>query len=188
MARVSQKHPSYRTKEIIARDVAFVLNAPLSYGTQQAVLNNAAWTWTEFDGKVEGCRYWSVEASGRKLVSLHKQVSALKAKVASGDSVDLRALKRINCIHEHAVPRKVFCQIIRQIITPSAENVFEVCERLLQAAIVTDEEDKRLCESTLRQMMPTEFFDQASQSYMNPWLRYSHCGITLVPKPPNWPT
>src|SRR5205809_3353602 len=59
VGRVSQKHPRYRTKEVIVNDIAFVLNAPLSYGSRWAVLRDAAWVWTEFHGKYKGCPYWT---------------------------------------------------------------------------------------------------------------------------------
>src|SRR5690606_35099406 len=54
-----------RTKERIAQDIAAVLNAPadwLSPRAKNAVLKNAIWAWTQFDGKYKGCKTWSQAA------------------------------------------------------------------------------------------------------------------------------
>ena len=62
MARVPESHLRFRTREQICEDVAFVLGAPLSYGTKFAVLADVNWVWSECSGKFKGCHYWSKAA------------------------------------------------------------------------------------------------------------------------------
>ncbi len=65
MGRISENSLRYRKKEKMVSDVVFVLNTPddqLSYAAKYSVLKQVTWAWTEYNGKYEGCEYWSVKA------------------------------------------------------------------------------------------------------------------------------
>ena len=156
MARRKPSHRGFRTKEVIASDVAFVLNAPLSLGTKLAVVNQACWTWTEFDGKYSGCRFWSQQALDRK---------------------SEQALPKL--IHEHLVPRAVVADLLLAMHCPSAKDVFQVFDKYLIAVIVTPEEDKKISRR-FRSKMPMGFFDLDSPDFQNVWLRYKDSEISVV--------
>jgi hypothetical protein len=156
MGRVTEKHPRYRTKDEIVRDVTFVLNSPLSYGTKWAVLRDVAWVWTEFYGKYKGCPYWTKTALMQHRVN---------------PKADFR--------HEHAVPKAVVMKMLLDLSAPTPEQVREICERLLVGVVVTREEDNDL-NMKYGRSMPAEFFNPASPSYRDPWLRYKRLGIEVV--------
>jgi hypothetical protein len=176
---VGMARPS-RTKEVIARDVAYVLNAPLDPATKKAVLNNAAWAWTTFHGKRDGCPMWSVEAKVYQLAYLQKCIDLEEAD-------GRRRRSKRDLIHDHAVPRRVVLQILLGMSPTTPEAVFRVCEKLLHGVVITPKEHDRLDSNGLRQEMPMEFWDPASLVFENPWLRYQRCGIQLIPVPPDWP-
>jgi hypothetical protein len=156
MARVSPKHPSYRTKEEIVRDLTYVLNAPVSLGTKIAVINNAAWVWTEFDGKYEGCRYWSA--------------LAMMARKAD---------RNFKLIHEHVVPRDVIRKLLLELNPATDLKVSDVCNRFLIGVVVTEAEDS-LLNALFSKTMPTEFWDATHPSFQDPWLRYKRFPIIMV--------
>jgi len=155
VGRTSEKHSRYRTKIDIAHDLAFVLNAPLSYGTKWAVLSDVAWVWTEFYGKYKGCPYWTKMA-----VMQHR----LNPKA------DFR--------HEHAVPKGVVMKMLFDLRTPTADEVGDICKRFLIGVVVTRDEDDKL-NMKYRRSMPEEFFDKTSAGYLDPWLRYKKYNIEL---------
>lgn len=159
MARVTEKYRRYRTKEEIVRDVAFVLNAPLSYGTQWAVLSDVTWVWTEFHGKYKGCPSWTKMA-----IMQHR----------ANPKADFR--------HEHAVPKSVVMKMLFDLPAPTPERVREICERFLLGVVVTREEDDVL-NMEYGRSMPAEFFDSTSPSYLDPWLRYKKYGIEVISCP-----
>lgn len=159
MARVSEKHKRYRTKEQIVHDVAFVLAAPLSYGTKWAVLSDLTWVWTEFDGKYKGCPYWTEGA-----IMLRR--------------VDPKAKLR----HEHVVPKKVIIDMLMNLEKPSVDSVREICDRYLIGAIVMPEEDDVL-NAEFGRSMPPEFVKPDHPGYHDPWLRYKKYSIKVVPAP-----
>jgi hypothetical protein len=163
----------FRTKNEIVADITYVLNAPLHYGTQEAVLRDACWVWTEYSGKYDGCEYWSKDAKIQELRHLKHQI----------DSQEISYIKRI---HEHVVPKRVVCKMLRELSPAMPESVREICDRFLHGVVVTLEEDAKLNQSKFRQTMPAEFFDPASPEYHDPWLRYKRCGIELIPRPPSW--
>lgn len=171
---------SKRTKEIIARDIAFVLNAPLDKFTKKAVLNNAAWAWTMFQGKYDGCPIWSVQAKLYQFAHLQRRIAFEKAEGRLP-----RPKRRL--IHDHAVPRKLVLQMLSELSPATPENVFERCEKLLHGVVLMPKEDKILNANGFRQAMPKEFSDPTSPDFENPWLRFHRCGIQLSPVPSNWP-
>jgi hypothetical protein len=169
-----------RTKETIARDVAFVLNAPLDSFTKKAVLNNAAWAWTMFHGKYDGCPLWSVKAKLYQIAHLQRRIDYEKS-----DGRTPRPKRSL--IHDHAVPRRLVLQMLCDLNPVTPETVFECCEKFLHGVVLTLEEDKSLNASGFRQAMPKEFSEPTSAEFENPWLRFQRCGIQLSPTPPDWP-
>ena len=157
MGKVAKKNPRYRTKDEIVRDLVSVLSASLSYGTKWAVMKDVAWVWTEFHGKYKGCQYWTKTA-----LALHQREPKAKLR------------------HEHVVPKVVVMKMLSDLKSPTSEQVREICERFLIGVVVTREEDA-LLNVEYRQSMPDEFFDSASPSYLDPWLRYKKCNIEVVP-------
>lgn len=185
-----RRHITKRTKQEIASDIAFVLGMPLHSRTKYVVLKNAASAWTQFDGKISGCRYWSVPAKLLFANTLKRQYDALQTALASplNPKADLKTLRKFKCVHEHVVPKDVFCRILMALENPTVDTVYELCDKLLVAAIVTQDEDGQLTKAKLRQVMPPEFHEVGHTLYRNPWLRYAACGVKLLPSPPDWPT
>ena len=130
MARIPQKNERFRTKEQIVTDVVHLLNAPVSWGTKHAVIAEAFWVWTEFDGKYEGCRFWSQSAW-----------------VARKEAKHLR--------HDHAVPKKVLFEELRgmegRATVPGVRQLFE---SWCIGVVITVAEDARLTKMRLRAAMP----------------------------------
>lgn len=71
-----------RSREQLVADATVALSTALSVGSKYALLDNILWTWSNLDGKYDGCRWWSE--------------AALRARDA------LR--------HEHAIPRRVLIE------------------------------------------------------------------------------
>jgi hypothetical protein len=136
MARIVEKNPRFRTKRRIAEDVAFVLNAPLSWGTQYAVIAETLWVWSEFDGKYKGCKYWSERAWARR--------------------DDKTKMLR----HDHAVPKKILIAELRKL---SGTATPDQIERLLGSycigVVITKEEDDLLNDNGHRSTLPGEELD-----------------------------
>ena len=169
MPPYSPKHPCFRTLEQVAEDVAYVLKAPLTEGTKFAVLNNACWAWTEFGGKYQGCPRWTKLAMLRRCVAFK---NGLKRR--------FEGLRR-----EHAVPRSLVIELLRNLDTPTPTSVYEICNKFLHGVVVTKEEDDIL-NCLYRKHMPSEFFDPTSPEYHDPFLRYKRCEIEIVEPLENW--
>jgi hypothetical protein len=159
MPRIPETSERYRTKQEIVRDIAFILKAEVAFGTQYAVLKDASWVWTEFNGKYKGCERWSKRAL--QLVKRDPETNLLR--------------------HEHAVPRQVVFQMLRKLKKPTIKSVGRICDKFLIGVVITKEEDLRL-NRKFRSTMPDEFWDTTSKNYRKPWLRYEQCKIKLVPK------
>lgn len=158
MAPISPKHLRYRTKRQIAQDVAFVLNAPLTYGTKFAVLADAAWVWTEFHGKYDGCPYWSELA-----IQLR------------------RAQPKAKLTHEHVVPKKVVINVLFALQSPTPATAFDLLSTFLIGVVITRQEHDLLNVED-GSSMPAAFADPAHADYRDPWLRYKKHDIRVVPQ------
>jgi hypothetical protein len=169
MPRYSLKHQCYRTLQEIAQDVAYVLNAPLAYGTKFAVLHNACWSWTEFGGKYQGCPRWTNAA-----------IQSRRVASQNGFKRKFDGLR-----HEHAVPRSLVIEMLRDLESPRPDDVRQICDSFLKGVVVTKEEDRNL-NCMFRKNMPPEFFDPTCPEYHDPFLRYKRCGIEIVEPPDNW--
>ncbi len=159
MVQIKSGNPRFRSKEDIAEDIAFILRAPVKYGTKFAVLAEAMWVWTESTGKYEGCPYWT---------PLAMAVYAVNRMRKRGKYHGLR--------HEHVVPKRVVMDMLESLETPTPEAVHAICEKFLHAVVVTVEEDSFL-NLDYQSTMPAEFEDLTSEHYHDPWLRYRRCSI-----------
>lgn len=130
MGRVSEISDIYRTKNEMVEDVAFILSCGnLTFGTKFSVVDHVIWVWSEFDGKYEGCKYWSKNA------------------VLSGSA-------RVGLIHEHVVPRKIIRQKLFDLKKPSATSVKRILNKFCVGVVITKQEDDRLRELKLQKSMP----------------------------------
>lgn len=132
MPKISEKNKRYRTKEQICKDLAYVLNSSLSYGTKFAVLSEITWVWTEFHGKYSGCKYWSEEA--------------LKIKNSQAQ-----------LIHEHVVPKKVLIGYLMEKTKLSAQEIYKFLEKFCIGVVITKDEDQKINNEGLRSKMPNDW-------------------------------
>jgi hypothetical protein len=150
-----------RTREVIAHDVTYVLNAPLHEKTKRIVVKNAAWAWTTSLGKYEGCPFWT-------------QAALDQFKAATGK----RRAKGLN--HEHVVPIEALFQILRTLPDRNQEAVYQCLEKCLQGVVVTTEEHDKLNEK-FKKTTP-DGFDYRNNSSIR--ARYEECGIEILEIPP----
>lgn len=160
--RFKKSDKRFRTREQIAADVATILNADLTYGTKWSVIDNAMWSWTEFDGKFVGCQRWT-------------QMAILRYVEFGGKRGWKKHLR-----HEHVVPRSVVSQLVLALPEPTPTSVFELFSKLVVGCIVDCTEDAVL--NKYRSSMPAEFDDPSHADYRNPWLRYERCSIVVHPE------
>lgn len=151
MARISEKNPRFRTKDAMCKDLSKVLNADLSHGTKVAVLNEIFWVWSEFDGKISGCKYWSKKAKKEYEIN-----------------------KKVKLIHEHIVPREVLRKMIFDMDSPTPKSLKEILSKYCIGVVVTKEEDEALDALGLRSEMP-ENWDGSDA-----WARYKMANIILA--------
>lgn len=124
-----------RTKNEIARDVAFVLGAPLHRHTKSVVIDNALWCWSGIDGKYDGCKHWTKAAWS-----------------ICGQRRELR--------HEHVVPKKVMINHLLEGKTWNAAGIKNYFEAFCIGVVVTREEDLKLNKMGLRSKMPSNWDGQ----------------------------
>ena len=129
MPKRAKKNRRFRTKNELCSDLAFVLNSSLHYGTKFAVLNDATWVWTEFEGKYVGCEYWSEAAW------------------------EIRSQQKM-LVHEHVIPRNIVIQRLLDLSIATASSVNELLASLCRGAVITKHEDARLDSLGLRSKMP----------------------------------
>ena len=134
-----------RSKEQMSSDVAFILNSPLHVATKMAVMKNVLWKWTEFDGKYQGCRYWTPAAV--ECFAEHQDKSLLR--------------------HEHVVPQKLLKSMLVGLKAATPEVVHDLLVRFAIGAVVTKAEAKRL-DGQHKSDMPAEFSDPTSPEFKNP--------------------
>ena len=121
MGRIAESNPRYRTKDVIAKDVAFVLDSQLSYGTKFAVLSDVTWVWTEFDGKYRGCAYWSKKAVRQRKRDPHSKLR-----------------------HDHSVPKKIVIEMLLRMPRPTPTKVRRMLNKFLIGVVVTPDEHRLL--------------------------------------------
>lgn len=146
-----------RTKQQIIEDVTFVLNSEMHRDTKRAVVKNAAWAWTSFSGKYKGCPDWTEAAHER-----YKQAE--------------QGRKRKGLNHEHAVPIKVFFDMLVALPSPiQPETVERLFEKFMRGVVVTKEQHADL-NKKFKNCMPSEF----SAATSDPLIRYAHCGLEVI--------
>lgn len=133
MGRISQKSPLYRKKAVICQDMAIILSDPrLTYCAKFAVIDQAIWIWSEFDGKYKGCRLWSEKA--------------------------LRGWKYDRpLIHEHPVPRKDIRTRLFALRSPTKRSVRTVLNKFCIGVVITKKEDVALIKAGLNASMPADW-------------------------------
>ena len=130
MGRIAITNPRYRTREQIVDDVFEALrHERFTWAARAAVINDAIWSWTEFEGKLEGCRWWTA--------------AALRSR---------RSPKNLR--HEHVVPKNIVATRLRELAPVTREAIRSLFESLCIGAVVTKGEDKVLNAQGLRSRMP----------------------------------
>lgn len=157
MAKISVKNPRFRSKETICKDLSCVLSADLSYGTKFAVVSEITWVWSEFDGKHQGCEYWSEKA------------------LASG-------LPNNQLVHEHIVPKKILIDSIMNYVEKSPEAIYKYLDRFCIGAVVTKEEDNLLSENGLKSSMPDPWDGDPWARYKHVGIIVQHNSSGFPPK------
>ena len=131
MGRIPESNPRHRTKQQLITDITFVLNSNLHFGTKTAVLTDATWVWSEYEGKYKGCGFWS-EAAAR-----------------CGDTKLLR--------HDHAVPRKLLLDWLLNLRSPTQDSIQALLDAYCKAAVIIKSEDALLNRLGLRSKMPSDW-------------------------------
>ena len=146
----------------MADDVSFALGAwkenRLSYAGQFSVLRAVMSAWTEFEGKILGCRYWTKLALG----------------VYQLDKPKKRRLR-----HEHVLPKTCVMAMLRSLDNPTPDAVQPILEKHLIGAVVTDAEDEILS-AYYKKSMPGSCNSCPDSLGLDPWLRYKENGIEVV--------
>ena len=150
MARISKKNPRYRTKKEICEDLSVILQSPITVGTKIAVVNEVLWVWSEFNGKYQGCQWWSKES----LRTFKNQTTGF--------------------IHEHVVPKKLMRESLMSLKNLSPESIHHYLETHCIGVVVTKEEDIKLNKAGLNSKMPVDWDGK------DVWARYQAVGIKKV--------
>src|SRR5271156_3630567 len=129
MPRIADKNLRYRTKSELCNDIAFVLNSSLHYGSKYAVLSDATWVWTEFEGKHVGCEHWS-EAAWNIRARLKERPNPL--------------------VHEHVIPKGIVIERLLRLPIKTADSVNELMVKYCKGAVITKVEDDCLNSHGLR--------------------------------------
>ncbi len=132
LAKISNKSLRYRTKNELCDDIAFTLNSSLHYGTKYAVLSEATWVWTEFEGKYDGCQYWSKAA------------------------LEFRGNPKM-LVHEHVMPKKLVIELLLKMSSPTTSSVYQLLDSYCKGAVITRAEDAALNRLGLRSKMPPDW-------------------------------
>ena len=122
------------------------------------LLGTLFWKFTEASGKIIGCQYWSSEAI-KMLESIYSAEKPNKSLLGS----KLR--------HEHLTPRKVMCQYLFSLSSPTLEDVSLYLDKHCIGVIITREEDAMLTKCGLRSKVPENSID--------PWDRYKHNDLNI---------
>lgn len=141
----------YDSEKTIIKDMNIVIKSKLSDNAKIELLHSLAWAYTENNGKIKGCKYWSEEA-----IRIYKE-----DKIA-----DFAKLFR----HEHVVPRNVF---VNSVLKEKRKITNEDLEGRLVGCVVTADEAKRLD----RKYKTTHPDNEDFFNIKNVWGRYEEVGI-----------
>jgi hypothetical protein len=132
MPRIPEDNRRYRSREELCADIAFILKADVAYGTKYAVLSEATWVWTEFEGKYKGCEHWSKAA--KKFRDNPKML-----------------------VHEHVVPKSTVIAELWSLPDKTPDSVRRLMDELCKGAVITREEDASLNSQGFRSKMPDDW-------------------------------
>jgi hypothetical protein len=142
-------------KNQLVRNIKEIVNLEGKVSTKMRELSIlfATYNWTEINGKYEGNEYWSIEAFKNFAGNTKNRAYAL--------------------VHEHVVPKNVIVKKIMKLYengTFEENNIRDILDKYLIAAVITKDEDKNLGKKQ-RADMPPEF-DNEGELKDNPWSRY----------------
>ena len=115
-----------------------VLNAPLTWGTQYAVITEALWALSEFDGKTDGCKLWS--------------------ELAWSSRSSQKMLR-----HDHAIPRVILVNKLKSLRLNAEEVSVRDILNLAIGVVITKAEDVTLTKLGLRSALPPGDSDPMSR-------------------------
>lgn len=87
---------------------------------------------------------------------------------------------RKKVIKEHVIPLRVITDKLEQLAkkkTTSLTDIQEVLDKYTLFATITRQEDQLLRDAKLNSKMPSEFYDENSSMYDDPFARYKKVGI-----------
>ena len=143
MARISEKSELFRDRSEIVNDVVFALTTNLiHHAAKRAIIDQAIWVWSEYDGKYSSTLFWSNDAKQAKL-------------------------NRLPIIHEHPVPRQVIREKLFALRKPSTTSVKRVLTRYCIGAVISKAEDITLNQNGLRSKMPEDWEKFSAQNWLN---------------------
>lgn len=93
-----------------------MLGSKLSYGTKFAVVSEITWVCSEFDGKHQGCKFWS-------------------------ENVIDSGLKNKGLVHEHLIPKKIIIDKLVELNKPKPIDIQSILDIYCIGVVVTKEED-----------------------------------------------
>jgi len=164
MGRLSERNPCYRTRQQIADDIHFALHSQISFGGRHSIYKKAFWVWSEFEGKHQGCIWWSQAAI---------------------DSWTTEKKLKLLC-HEHVVPMSALVHVLESLNDKSAKNIRNVLHKFCVGASILRTEHAHL-NTLFRSKMPPGWGD-LPLSQRDPFARYRHCSnIVLVCNNSNLP-
>ena len=133
MAKISTKSDLFRERKEIIADVTFALNTQqLHFAAKRAVIDQAIWVWSEYEGKYSPTLFWSPKARTAKR-------------------------KGLPIIHEHPVPRQVVRDKLFELKNPTAVKVAKVFRSYCLGAVIAKSEDECLNKNGLRSKMPPDW-------------------------------
>lgn len=161
MAKLSPNNRKYMTKEEMVKTIITLHRlheeSLIPAATSYIFLDHILWAWTEFEGKYEGCLWWSDAA-----YSLYKsRVGLPKSKREAG------------LTHEHVVPKEVIRKSIFKLLDDGCAEgeLYKFMETHLIGCIVTKEEDNLLNEAGFRKSLGVPLTAKST------WNRYDTLNI-----------
>lgn len=137
----------YDSEKTIIKDMNIVIKSKLSDNAKIELLHSLAWAYTENNGKIKGCKYWSEDAIN---------------KYKNGVKVEFR--------HEHVIPRNIF---VNSVLEKKCKITKKVLDNRLVGCVVTADEAKRLD----RKYKTTHPDNEDFFNIKNVWGRYEEVGI-----------
>lgn len=153
----------YESQDAIIKDMNIAIKSDLSDNAKETLLHSLSWAFTEFHGKIRGCRYWSEAAT-----AVYRE---LERKMASASELNKELSRELR--HEHVVPRNIF---VKSVIEGRKELKIEDLRDKLLGCVVTRAEAETL-DKHYKKTHPQgdDFFE-----IHDAWARYHECGIKYL--------